>query len=465
MFPLWLVWLLTIAAGCQRQYDHDAYHYQQALGLIHEENFAGPSSDPPADLPPDRPLTLRDALVLTNRHHERLGLEGERYVQAIIDRQRAKAAFLPLVEFSPAYTRRFGDAAGRPRDELTASVGGGINLFNGYSDVAALYRNAATIEQRRAILLNLQADLLLDAAATFFEALRRERSLEVLRHTAGVQRERLRDIAKRHETGLARPLDVSQAEAQEAETQSLLIAADADVRIGRAALSLLTGVAMDERPLLDEFTAPGEVAAVTLWLDDGEANRQDVVAADAGLRAAEHNVRVAVGRYYPSVTLNLQYLLTADNVATTHGWNAILAAHLPLFSAGLIEADVREAWSVLRQAKLDSSLIRREVRRDVIEAYAIFDSTRRRIIELNRRVAAAELALRQAEASYDAGLTTNLDRLTAQDELLAARLELLTQQFTHKTAYLRLLRAAGRLQEEMRVGTFTTESQRPADEE
>src|SRR5690606_21081254 len=149
-----------------------------------------------------------------------------------------------------------------------------------------------------------------------------------------------------------------------------------------------------------------------------------------------HNVEIAFGQYYPSVTLDLEYLLTVDNVATEHGWNAILRANVPIFTAGRIEADVRTAWSELRQAKLSASLVRRQVIRDVERAHQTFESTGEQVFELERRIAAAELALRQAEASYDAGLATNLERLTAQDELLAARLDLLTQQFTHKIAYL-----------------------------
>jgi hypothetical protein len=49
-------------------------------------------------------------------------------------------------------------------------------------------------------------------------------------------------------------------------------------------------------------------------------------------------------------------------------------------------------------------------------------------------------------------LATNLDRLIAQDELLSARLDLITQQYLRKAAYLALLRAAGLLQLEMGVG-------------
>ncbi len=56
---------------------------------------------------------------------------------------------------------------------------------------------------------------------------------------------------------------------------------------------------------------------------------------------------------------------------------------------------------------------------------------------------AAEEALRQAEAAYGAGLGTNLERVTAQDQLLSAQLRAAREEFTAKLAYLAAMRASG----------------------
>lgn len=435
------------AAGCRNNYAEDALLYQEVLGATEAQR--GPVL--PAELSPEASVTVREAMTLTNLHNERLGLEGEAYVQAIINKQRARAEFLPTLGVFPRYTRRAGDTS-QPRDEFETSAVVSYEPFDGFRDVANLYRVAATIEERRALLLNLQADILLETAQVFFDAVGLEQAVEVLQNTSALQDARVRDIMSRRDAGLARALDVSQAQAQAATTRSTLVAARNDVRNARTALTLLTGVDMTRRPLVDQLQVPDAVVPMDEWKAVALNQRHDVRAADARLEAARHNVEIAFGQYYPSVTLDLEYLLTVDNVATEHGWNAILRANVPIFTAGRIEADVRTAWSELRQAKLSASLVRRQVIRDVERAHQTFESTGEQVLELERRIAAAELALRQAEASYDAGLATNLERLTAQDELLAARLDLLTQQFTHKIAYLALLRAAGRLQDDMGVG-------------
>ena len=67
-----------------------------------------------------------------------------------------------------------------------------------------------------------------------------------------------------------------------------------------------------------------------------------------------------------------------------------------------------------------------------------------RAVELAKVAAAAE-ALRQAERLYGAGLGTNLDRITAQDQLLSAQLSLASEEFNYKVFYLNLERSMGRI--------------------
>jgi hypothetical protein len=45
------------------------------------------------------------ALLLTNAQNESLSIEGERYLQALINRQRAVASFLPTLDLAPSYFR------------------------------------------------------------------------------------------------------------------------------------------------------------------------------------------------------------------------------------------------------------------------------------------------------------------------------------------------------------------------
>ncbi len=78
-------------------------------------------------------------------------------------------------------------------------------------------------------------------------------------------------------------------------------------------------------------------------------------------------------------------------------WDAILVANLPIFSAGIIEANVRTAWSRLRQAALYQAELRRQIDRDVQIAYDNLITSEKLLVSFNEEVKAANDALNQSQ--------------------------------------------------------------------
>jgi outer membrane protein TolC len=112
---------------------------------------------------------------------------------------------------------------------------------------------------------------------------------------------------------------------------------------------------------------------------------------------------------------------------------------------------------LLRQAELVRRQTERQVVEEVRKACQDLQTSEQRMHELAIQVAAAQEALRQADRSYAVGLATNLERLTAQDSLLSAQLSLTSDEFTHKVAYLNVLRVTGQLSTRV-AGEPTTRS-------
>ena len=404
------------------------------------------------------PLTLDEALRLANRNHEQLGIEGENYLQALIDRKRAVANFLPTIALRPTYADREPPGGGSEtggsgsrNTRVDVPVTGDINLFRGFSDVATLRSSQFTIEQRRAILLDVQQSLLIDVSRAFVAVLRAERSAQVLRNSIAVQEERVQDMQQRQAVGFARLVDVAQVEAQASASRVALIRAENDARNGRELLTLLTGIPVGDRPLGPGKDVPEPIIPVDLAVETALATRQDLRAALSAIEAARQNVQAALGQYWPSVSLNVAYFLSRESAPTDSDWSALLSANLPLFSAGLIEADVRQAWSALRQAKYFESLTRRRVVQEVRIAYENLLGSRARLAELRTTERSAQAAFDQATANQRAGRGTTLESIVAQDQLLSAQLELASEEFDYKIAYLNLLRSAGVLTDVLKM--------------
>jgi outer membrane protein TolC len=143
--------------------------------------------------------------------------------------------------------------------------------------------------------------------------------------------------------------------------------------------------------------------------------------------------------------LNVTGFLYRDFYADASKWNALLTANLPIFSAGIIEADVRDAWSRLRQAALNESAVRRQALNDVQIAYENLATAQQRILDERDEVQASQDAYQQAQQSFRNGLAINLDVITAQNDLLNAQLQLTSDLFDRTIFYLDLIRATGQL--------------------
>ena len=448
--------LLFFVAGCAVDQKKEVGRYRDVLGR-------GVTATAP-DYQPGETLTLARALLLANRDNERLAIEGENYLQALIEKDRVAWSFFPTVAIEPSYT--ITDRANRGSGGAVGTIGGfrpvgstlqrfeapivsRVNLFNGFVDVARLRGARADAERQRLLLLDQQALILLEVAQVYFQVLRSERQVSVIQSSLAVQEERVRDVEARQQAGIARPLDVSQTLAQAASTRVSLVSARSDVANGRTSLATLIGVDRVDGPLSEaggeELSYKVPLAPLEMFEQKALQSREDVLAATTAVAAARQRVHEAVNQYYPSVTLNLTGFLYREDFADASKWTAVLNANIPIFTAGEIEADVRRAWSELRQAALFESLTRREALQGVRLAYENVAASRQRLTGLTTQAEAAGAALEQAEASYRVGLATNLERLAAQSALLSAELQLASERFDQALLLMDLTRFTGRL--------------------
>jgi outer membrane protein TolC len=435
---------LLLALGCVVNQAREVQTWRRVLD--------GDRPSPVAPFVTTETLTLRRAFALANAHNEQLALAGEDYLQAMIDKDRAFASFLPTISFAPTYMRqeKTGLAAANPMiasfvPEKTRDVPfQGQWFLHPFRNVPLVWASRRNVQRERALLLDRQAIVLLDVAQTFFQVARSEKQAQVLENSVQVQRQRVRDMQVWRRAGTARPVDVAQTEAQLAHTRNALIQARNDVRNGRAMLAFLIGAPAVEGPLEGGWEVPPAGGwRIQPLLALAAEHRQDLQAAHATVMAAANLLQSAWGQYFPSVSLNLTYYLSRQTFPNDVDWTSLLAVNVPIFSAGLTHADVRAAYSRLRQAYQLESSARREVLKDLRVALEDLIGDEQRLEQLDIETRAAREALRQADAAFRAGMGTNLERLVAQDQWLTAELALTSEQFQRSVDYLRLLRVTG----------------------
>ncbi len=437
-------WLLPAAGaaaallcGCAVDQQKEVAQYRQVLAL-------GPTtrSATQPSVEAGGAVSLTEAMLMANQSSEALAVSGETYLQAIIEKNRAADSFFPTVGLSPNYALT-DSGSGRGQSQTTLTASASVNVFNGGSDVANLRAAQWRQRQQRQLLLDQQATLLLNVAQSYYKILQLRQQAQVLQDSITYQSERVRDTESRLRLGIAKPLDLAQSRADLAAASVALTQTQIDIRNTRATLAFLIGTSDAQGELRDDLQLPAQPASLDDFLAQAQRFRRDLLAAQDAVNAAEQAVRVAVGRYYPSVSVNFNYLLYHD---PSQGglWNGGIVANVPIFSAGSIEADVRAAWSRYRQAELSRQGLSRQIIQQVRQAYENFAGSGRKIADLNRQVDASTQALDLADRSYQLGNASNLDRLSAKNILLNAQLQLASERYNQKLTWLQLLRNSGR---------------------
>jgi multidrug efflux system outer membrane protein len=250
----------------------------------------------------------------------------------------------------------------------------------------------------------------------------------ILRDALAGRREAQELVEARFNAGLTNELDVSRARVERANAEADMHEVQRQRNLVEHALAILVGVspstpllASEAKPLLPlPPTIPVGLPASLL------SQRPDLAASVANLRAANAQVGVAEGMFYPSLTLTSNFGYASQSLRDLAGGSARqfsvgpLALSLPVFDGGRNKANL-----ALYKARYEEALANHENRlltalREVEDALS--DAQQRQKqgdVQAQGREASAR-ALMVAQARYERGISTYLDVTDAQRGALAA---------------------------------------------
>jgi len=319
-----------------------------------------------------------------------------------------------------------------------------------------LYRGGRTQAQTRAAEAQVMAareqvrgqerDVLLAAVTAYLDVLRDTARVDLTRNNEIVLRRQLEATQDRFEVGEVTRTDVAQAEARLSGAVSARAAAEGDLQVSRATYQRVVGVApgtLEAAPPLPPLpaTLPEAVAAAT-----GE--NPDVLAAQFVEEQTKHNVRVAEGALYPTVSLIARSVRSDEQTLedVRNRADSLLAqVVVPLYQGGTVYSQVRQAKEVNNQRRIDIETARRRVVELVTQAWERLMATRATIVSRTEQVRASAIALDGVQQEAAVGARTTLDVLDAEQELLDARVALVVADRDEYVAGFNLLAAIGRL--------------------
>lgn len=320
-------------------------------------------------------------------------------------------------------------------------------LFNGFQTGNRTRQAEFQVLASRETLRTTEQTVLLSAVTAYMNLLRDAAVLELQRSNVNVLEATLRQTRDRFSAGEVTRTDVAQAESRLAGGRSQLLAAESNYTTSKANYRQVIGVEpgrLRAAMPVDRFSPRTLAGAVARGLTENPS----ITAANYNVDVAALQVKIAEGALYPTLTLqgnvNKQFGSTS-NINALENFTASIGGQLavPIYQGGQEYATIRQAKETLGQRRLDLDTARDQVQSNVIQAWGQLEAAKAQIESSTAQVNAAEIALNGVREEARVGQRTTLDVLNAQQDLVNARVALVTAQRDRVVASYSVLAATG----------------------
>jgi outer membrane protein len=347
-----------------------------------------------------------------------------------------------FVNQQPIYNQQSGTMTPQ-----TYSLNSSYTAFNGFQTGNRTRQAESQVFAARETLRVTVQTVLLDAVTAYMNLLRDSAILDLQRRNVEVLQEQLRQVRDRFNVGEVTRTDVAQSESRLAAGRSSMLTAESNYTTSRAVYRRIIGVdpgRLSPGTPVDRFSPRllGHAIAV------GEQENPSVRAAMYGIDVATLQVKIAEGVLYPVVTLNGSVTESREsslNTLRTFQATAQAQATIPIYQGGAEYSQIRQSKETVGQRRLELAGNRDQARSNVVQAWGQLEAAKAQIQATQAQVAAAEIALNGVREEARVGQRTTLDVLNAQQELVNARVSLVTAQRDRVVASYALLSSVGRL--------------------
>jgi outer membrane protein len=321
------------------------------------------------------------------------------------------------------------------------------NVFNGYQTASRTRQAEAQVMAGRETLRATEQSVLLSAVTAYMNMLRDEAILGLQRRNQDVLEELLRQTRIRLQSGNVTATDVSQAESRLSVARTQFYAAEAAEEGSRAIYRQVIG--LEPRKLapataVDRFVPGSFTDAVTR----ASTSHPAVTTAQFNVDTAALQVKVAEASLYPSVNIVGSVQRNQETTLTQpQSVSAAIGGQLsvPLYQGGAEYSLIRQAKETQGQKLNELALAREQARAGVRFAWAQAEAAKKSLVSSLAQVKAAEAALNGVREEARLGQRTTYDVLNAQQELVNARIAVVSAERDRVVNSFAMLAAVGGL--------------------
>ncbi len=415
--------------------------FAQVQASLSQEPNANPGQGTNAPLT----LTLQDALQRARQNEPTYRSAITDLGVAKEDRVQARAALLPNLGYTNSflYTQGTGplpvncknSVAGCPSSRFIAN--NGVHEYISQADVhealsltnfADYRRSAAALALARAKAEIATRGLVVTVTQAYYGLVTAQRKYATAQR-ADAEAQRFLSISTKLESGgEVAHADVIKARIQAQQQQRDL--QEAQLGMEKARLDLAVIVFPDfnqDYSVVDDLQTPEPLPTFEEVEAAGKKNNPELRAALAGYEVANHEVTAAWGGLLPSLTFDYFYGIDSNKFAIRTdgvrnlGYSGVATLQIPIFSWGADRSKLKQAELRRDQARVELSHAQRQLLANLREFYLEAKTARSEMESLASSAEIAADSLRLTNMRYQAGESTVLEIVDAQNTLTQAR--------------------------------------------
>ncbi len=407
--------------------------------------------------------TLEWALIQAYQNNP--SLNAQRAATRAVDENvpQALSGYRPRISGTASLTEQYVDVVAKSSANLPATTARAAGettvqsygttvtqtLLNGFQTANRTRQAETQVSAARETLRNSEQTVLLAAVTAYMNLLRDSAILDLQRRNVEVLQEQLRQTRDRFNVGEVTRTDVAQADSRLAAGRSSMLAAESNYITSRATYRQVIGAdpgKLAPATPVDRLSPSSLRQAIAV----GRSTHPTVTTAIFNVDTALFQVKIAEGALYPTVNLvgSAQQTYGAiGSLTTIKSFNGSVAGQMtvPIYQGGAEYSLIRQAKETLSQRRIDLDTARDQAQQTVVQSWGQLEAAKAQIQSTQAQVAAAEIALNGVREEARVGQRTTLDVLNAQQELVNARVALVTAQRDRVVASYTLLAAVGRL--------------------
>lgn len=413
-----------------------------------------------AQQPSTAKLTFKDAVKIGLQNNVTLNQQKNQLQYTQINKTSTLLQMGPSVQASADFYRTDGNSfnqnEGRVVNGVIDYIGGNASasmpVFGGFN---AMNQYRAANNTNEAQLYQVQRssqDVIRDVSNQYLFCLLDQELVKINEENVATQTVNYKQIKEQVELGAKAESDLYNQQYQLKNAELLLVRAKNTLKNDIATLALTLQIDPNiyfevERVEWDI----NQLVADSLTLDAMYATalerRSDLKQAEHREKAAHFGYSAMKGRYYPSVTANLQYgsrynyvqgevnrsfndQFTKDNTSLSYGFSLFI----PIYNGLLYRSQAASSRVLYNNAKVQSKNAEVTVKTDILRAYQNFNDAKTSYAASQAQLTAAEISYKMEKERYDLGIsnivqlsTVNQAYIKAQGDFKSAEFNLMFQ--------------------------------------